>query len=234
MVRINRSPLVSPALTERKSYTADDIIDQLEHDSGNKCYICELAKLPDINVEHLHPHHGDPDLKFDWNNLFLCCPHCNSIKNRAVYEKDIIDCCLVDPELLVDQRVNDDKITVSARVDTQEARNTAALIEDCFELRNHRIRKNGADVRSEELRKTKLRLKMRLRAYSAPNQTDAKKERHFAMLRGMLSRKAKFAGFLRTYIRDHQNEYPELASFVALESPGEKAETEYNRTEVSV
>ena len=66
-------------------YTADDVVDQLEKDFNKKCYICELGKLSDINVEHLHPHHGDPELKYDWNNLFLSCPHCNSVKNRAEY-----------------------------------------------------------------------------------------------------------------------------------------------------
>lgn len=234
MVKIVRSTLVSSALTERKSYTADEVVDQLEQDFNYKCYICELGKLSDINVEHLHPHHGNPDLKYDWNNLFLSCPHCNSVKNRAIYEKNIIDCCLVDPEFLIDQRVDADKITVSARVNTDEARNTAALIEDCFELRNHRIRKSGADYRSEELRKTKLRLKKRLRAYTDPNQTDAQKEKHFATLRGMLSRKAKFAGFMRTYIRDHKNDYPELAALVSAEVPERTTEPEHKRTEVAI
>lgn len=30
-----------------------------------------------MEVEHLRAHRGtDRDLMFDWNNLFLCCPHC--------------------------------------------------------------------------------------------------------------------------------------------------------------
>ena len=234
MVKIIRSPLVSQALNDRKSYTEQEIIVQLKHDFHNKCYICGLKELPDINVEHLHPHHGDPALKFNWKNLYLSCPHCNSVKNREVYETDILDCCLVDPEFFFDQRVNHGRIMVSARVETRKAQNTAALIEDCFELRNHGIRESGADYRSKELRKTKLRLKKSLKAYSNANQNEEEKEKHYAKLRRMLSRKAKFAGFMRTYIRDHQSEYPDLAPLVALEVPLKKKVAEHDRTEVSV
>jgi HNH endonuclease len=33
------------------------------------------------NVEHLIPHKGDIDLKFDWGNLCLVCYHCNNLKS---------------------------------------------------------------------------------------------------------------------------------------------------------
>lgn len=33
--------------------------------------------------EHLRTHRGtDRDLMFDWNNLFLCCPHCTEYMLR--------------------------------------------------------------------------------------------------------------------------------------------------------
>lgn len=234
MVKIERTKSAPASLAERKSYSEDDVVTQLLHDFHYKCYICGLGKLSDINVEHLHPHHGDEDLKFAWDNLFLSCPHCNSVKNRKVYEIDIADCCLTDPETLVNQRVDSDKISVSARINTREAENTAALIEDCFELRNHGIRTVGADYRSEELRKTKLRLKKKLKAYKDPNQSEASRQRNYTVIRGMLSRKAKFSGFMRTYVRDHQNEYPELVSLVAVEEPEKKTGAVHDRTEVSV
>ena len=31
-------------------------------------------------IEHLQSHRGNMDLKYDWNNLFWACAHCNNIK----------------------------------------------------------------------------------------------------------------------------------------------------------
>ena len=42
-----------------------------------KDIIIPLKNRMKIEVEHLRAHRGtDRDLMFDWNNLFLCCPHC--------------------------------------------------------------------------------------------------------------------------------------------------------------
>lgn len=36
-----------------------------------------------MEVEHLRAHRGtDRDLMFDWNNLFLFCPHCTEYMLR--------------------------------------------------------------------------------------------------------------------------------------------------------
>lgn len=43
-------------------------------------------------------------------------------------------------------------------------------------------------------------------------------KRSIAVLRGMLNRKYKFAGFTRTYVRDHLDKYPDLAPYVELET----------------
>jgi hypothetical protein len=60
-------------------YNEKDVLNQLVSDFKNKCYICEYQQ-PSINVEHFVPHKGNVDLKFDWNNLFLACGHCNNTK----------------------------------------------------------------------------------------------------------------------------------------------------------
>ena len=41
-------------------------------------------------------------------------------------------------------------------------------------------------------------------------------KRTILVLRGMLDRKYKFAGFTRTYVRDHLDKYPALAPYVEL------------------
>lgn len=71
-------------------YKCEGVLNKLIDDFHNKCYICEEKEPSTINVEHFKPHKGDKELKFDWNNLFLACGHCNNIK-LAKYD-DIVDC----------------------------------------------------------------------------------------------------------------------------------------------
>jgi HNH endonuclease len=71
-------------------YKCGDVLERLNDDFHRKCYICEDKDLTSINVEHLIPHRGDIDLKFDWDNLCLACYHCNNIK-LAVHD-DILNC----------------------------------------------------------------------------------------------------------------------------------------------
>ena len=71
------------ALEEAKAngdYKCADVLDRIKSDFKNKCYICEYKEPISINVEHFRPHKGAKNLKFDWNNLFWSCSHCNNIK----------------------------------------------------------------------------------------------------------------------------------------------------------
>lgn len=110
MVKVERTKTPPPSLAIQKqkpsgSCTERDVIEQLCADFHEKCYLCEQNELQSMEVEHLLPHHNGKDLerKFDWNNLFLSCAHCNSVKNRKEYEMNIVDCCVKDPELLIHQ-----------------------------------------------------------------------------------------------------------------------------------
>ena len=60
----------------------------------------ELKGLQDPQIEHLLPHKNGkwPDRKFDWENLFWACGHCNRVKNQKKYEEGILNCCQRDPE----------------------------------------------------------------------------------------------------------------------------------------
>lgn len=71
-------------------YKCSDVLDRIRNDFKNKCYICEYKEPVAINVEHFRPHEGDKDLKFDWNNLFWSCSHCNNTK-LASYQ-NILNC----------------------------------------------------------------------------------------------------------------------------------------------
>lgn len=61
-------------------YKCGNVLARLKADFKNKCYLCESKAPSTINVEHFKSHQGGKDLKFDWNNLFLSCGHCNNTK----------------------------------------------------------------------------------------------------------------------------------------------------------
>ncbi|VFN05582.1 MAG: HNH endonuclease, partial [Candidatus Kentron sp. G] len=95
MVYLERSQPAPACLAVEKAkangdYKCGDVLERLSNDFRDKCYLCEYKGPTTINVEHFVPHEGDKALKFDWNNLFLACDHCNKTK-RAGY-KGILNC----------------------------------------------------------------------------------------------------------------------------------------------
>ena len=184
MVKVNRTKTAPASLAIEKekgteNYRERDVVFQLNKDFNGKCYLCEIDKLQSIHIEHLKPHHGkDRDLMFDWNNLFLSCPHCNSVKNQQKYE---------------------------------DAIRTAGLLTECFEKENTGIRILECQTRVNALQTTMTTLYRCLANYKQnPSQ------RNYRTLRGMLNRSHKFAGFTRTYVRNHIDEYPDLSELVAI------------------
>ena len=143
VVKIERSfPAPASLSVEKKkpsgSYTKPDVIDQLHQDFHGKCYLCEIDELQSIQVEHLKNQDGgkNRDHMFDWNNLFLSCPHCNNVKNQNKYKDRILNCCEEDPELHIDQRLLNGHVLVSPLDELQSSSLTAELITECFERTN--------------------------------------------------------------------------------------------------
>ena len=96
MVRLSKSQLPTDVtIASEWDYRKGEVIKILAKDCHNKCYICE-DKPTTINVEHIVPHRSDPALKYDWNNLFIACGHCNSIKGLKY--NNILDPTKCDPE----------------------------------------------------------------------------------------------------------------------------------------
>lgn len=219
MVKTERTPTPPASLAIEKekangSYEKDDVVAQLTADFAEKCYLCEQNELESIHIEHLRPHHGgkDKNLKFSWDNLFFSCAHCNQVKNRSKYESNIIDCCSTEPEAAIHQALIGGHVVVVPLLDTPEAINTADLVQDCFELRNTAIRTQQSQNKVRALMRTMNVL------YKKLEELEQGSGKHvLPALRGMLSRKYKFAGFTRTYVRDHLDKYPELEPYVRLD-----------------
>lgn len=103
MVYFEKTKPAPASLSSRTSYREEDVIERLESDFKNKCYICELKNPVSINVEHFIPHRGDKELKFDWNNLFYSCSHCNNTK-EMLGQGELLNCTCEDDR--VDERIS--------------------------------------------------------------------------------------------------------------------------------
>ena len=78
---------------------------------------------------------NDKNLKFDWNNLFLSCAHCNNTKGNKY--APILDCTHID----VDRRIsfhflnpltNEREIFLEALDESPETQNTLELLTDVY------------------------------------------------------------------------------------------------------
>lgn len=126
--------LAKEKLKKSGSYKEADVVEQLRIDFCNKCYICE-QRSTSFNVEHFVPHRGDVDLKFDWNNLFLACNHCNSVKGDRY--TDILNCTKRDD--CVDRNIAykfspfpKERASFEALSQDQRTQNTVRLLSEVF------------------------------------------------------------------------------------------------------
>lgn len=73
-------------------YKCGEVLERIQADFHNKCYICEDKYITDINIEHFEPHRNDKEKLFDWNNLFFACQHCNNIKSDLDKYHPLLNC----------------------------------------------------------------------------------------------------------------------------------------------
>lgn len=214
MIKIERSfpapeSLAIEAQKSSGSYEKEDVVERLIKDFHNKCYICGMDKLQDPQVEHLLPHKNGkyPERKFDWNNLFWSCGHCNGIKNQGKYDVGIIDCCKIDPESVIVFRLQDEMVQVWAKDNNNtQAVLTAELITEVFDKRNTAMRTYKCDLRFQELNQEMNKL------YDSIEELQNNPESKFALrkLKALLRKESRFAAFKRNYIRENYQRYPQL------------------------
>ena len=220
MIKVERSYPAPLSLSIEKAkangtYRCEGVVPALRHDFNNKCYICELGDLQDPEIEHLIPHKGcNKDLEFDWDNLFWACRNCNDIKNQRKYAEGIIDCCHIDPELLLRQEVASGKVNVTVLGKTTDVviKNTAMLLNEVFNKNNTEMR----TVRQQErYRKLLQEMNVLYRTLEKYNGSLASvKNLYYRILESLLDRKTPFASFKRQYVRDNSARYPELQQLV--------------------
>ena len=180
----------------------EDVVLLLKKDFHDKCYICGLQGLSDPGVEHLVPHKGNKELKFDWNNLFWSCRHCNTVKNQKKYEGMILDCTKEDPEKYLEFRFVYGSVEVKAKEENAVSLATAELIYEVFNLRNTGIRINASQYRVKALTKEMNKCMKAIQEYRVNPSTHNKNK-----LLTLLGNESAFAAFKRAYVRTLQEQY---------------------------
>lgn len=218
MVKVERSfPAPASLEVEAKkpsgSYSEQDVVEQLKKDFHDKCYICEIKNLQDPQVEHRLPHKNGkyPDRKFDWNNLFWACGHCNNVKNQGKYDEGIIDCCREDPEAQIIFRLKNGSVDIIARnQEDSKAVLTASLVWEAFNKKNTGMRVLKSEMRFQELNKEMNVL------YDNLEKIKTKPESKVVLrtLKALLRRESPFAAFKRNYIRENAEQFPQLLQYI--------------------
>lgn len=140
IVKSQPAPLCLAEEAKKKSgdYKCGEVVLRAKTDFHNKCYICETKSPTTINVEHFRAHREVTTLKYDWNNLFYACGHCNNTKLAKSQYDDILDC--TDPnQKIVDliehlfDPLKTDAPDFKAHSQTPRVLNTVALLEEVYE-----------------------------------------------------------------------------------------------------
>ncbi len=142
MINIVKSQPAPICLEDEKkknngTYLCGDTYKRVSDDFFGKCYLCEDNKPTKINVEHFKPHYQgkDKDRKFDWNNLFFACGHCNGIKSSN--EIEILNC--TNPNHKITEWIKFDikpfpkeQAKISAVEESEIVKNTVKLLDTIY------------------------------------------------------------------------------------------------------
>jgi hypothetical protein len=209
MVHLVKSQPPKVTISSEDDYRKGDVLHILATDCHNKCYICE-DKPTTINVEHIIPHRNDPTLKFEWNNLFIACGHCNNIK-LAKYD-DILNPTQCDPEEHIALSVEitneiTDQVLVESLTDDKTTLMTATLLGLVYNGGSTDIK----EIECSNLRNSHLMPNIRLFYQYIRNYHDEPDLGYDNIIRKEIDRSAIFAAFKRKIIRDD----PELSKIFA-------------------
>ncbi len=183
-------------------YRTGPVYEQIKTDFYEKCYLCEDNEVTSIQIEHFEPHKNDMTKKYDWNNIFYSCGHCNNIKGASFWPllnctdagdqvwESIEICFEAYPKATVNVQLS------SACTKIQEGENTLELLNKIL------TGKDATPMKKDEA--ANLRKKM-LRAYNQLSKAIGKQD--LDAIKDCISDKSAFAGMLRWHLK---NNFPSL------------------------
>ena len=199
MVKLTKRPLPPNPITSEKDYRSEPNFSAIVEDCYGKCYICENDNATTLNVEHRIPHRGDKRIKYDWQNLYLSCGHCNNIKSDS-YD-DIIDPTQRDPEdcISLSMKTNTlvENVIVEALIDDKSVMQTVSLLGVVYNSGTTVIKK----LESANLRNALSECLARFLQY-IENYRNEPELGYDAIIEKEISRASAFAAFKRGIIRN--------------------------------
>ena len=224
MIRIERknTPKAQLAIADLQkayksggTYNTDNVNAALKEMFHGKCYICENKAITSYQIEHLIPHRENKELKYDWENLFWSCAHCNNIK-LAKYEP-ILDCTKENVERLIAFRKKgyfgtDETLEFVSLVEDSEAvKNTVSLLKDAYYGTTPQ-KKIEARIIRKTLRKELAEFKEYVREYQEAEDEEEKEDAEI-LIRKELKDSSAFTAFKRWLIWDNEI-YSELEKYI--------------------
>lgn len=202
------------AKLKNSTYNTPEVNAALKEMFHGKCYICENKQITSYQIEHFIPHRGNTELKYDWNNLFLSCAHCNNTKSGK-YEP-IIDCTREDVEKSIAFRKKgyfgtDEELIFDLLDSRTETKNTGKLLYEVYYGSTPQKKMESVILR-RILRKEVCTFKEYVREYQEAE--DDEKEDLKCLIKQQLSDSSPFTAFKRWLIRDNQNMFPELMEYI--------------------
>ena len=211
-----RSSLIE-AKKQDSGYNTEEVNVALQEIFYGKCYICENKEATSYQIEHLVPHRNNIDIKYDWDNLFLSCAHCNNTK-LGKYEP-ILDCTKED----VDNRIafrkkgyfGTEEILEFIPLDMEEkVVNTVRLLEDVYNGTTPQ-KKMEAKLIRRKLRNELSSFKEYIREYREAEEGEEKEDLLY-QIRKELKASSSFTAFKRWLVKDNREYYPELADLLQV------------------
>lgn len=196
------------------SYNTPEVNSALREMFHNKCYICENKQITSYQIEHLFPHQGNIELKYDWNNLFLACAHCNNTKLDKY--NPIIDCTKENVERKIAFRKRgyfgiEEELVFEGLDSMPETINTGNLLYEVY-YGSTPQKEMEARILRKMLRKELSEFKEYVREYKEAEGEE--KEDLKYLIKQQLADSSPFAAFKRWLIRDNRNSFPELLEYI--------------------
>ena len=193
-------------LKKNGTYHCPGVLEQLKSDFKNKCYLCESKEPLAINTEHFVPHRGDKDLKFDWNNLFYCCSHCNNTKLDKPKYDFILNCTKkadgVDTKIRY--HINPfpkEQAEITALEKTDQVQNTVDLLLEVYNGTTALKKIESANLRSQLLKEIRVFQDLLFEFYDDSNMEEEKEDIKKKIMRELRSA-SNFTAFKRWIIKD--------------------------------
>lgn len=205
-------------IKESGSYRNDDVVKRLMKDFKGKCYLCE-SFATSSQIEHLKSHRGDIELKFDWNNLFLCCTHCNNIKNK--FYDNILDCTKEDVESRIRYKMDifpGSDVYLYPLENDIRTKETVELLEKCYNGTTQLKKIDSSNIKKDILNELKAFLGL-INNYFEIIEEDEYDNEELLIVKSKIKRtlgvNSKYTSFKRWIIKDNEMLLIEFGKYFA-------------------